>query len=165
MWKSSGGSAYPLKPILLKYEVDIGFLFQDSDDQMFPSTPVLEDVAFGPLNLGESPEEACVVVSQTLNSLRLTGFEDRITYRLSGGEKRLVSLATVLAMKPEFLILDEPTTALDEETTERLIQILLDSDLAYMIILHDRDFIARTTTKLLELRHGRIQPVYIDKAQ
>ncbi len=142
----------------------IGFLFQDSDDQLFCPT-VLEDVAFGPLNLGESPEEARVVVSQTLNSLRLTGFEDRITYRLSGGEKRLVSLATVLAMKPEFLILDEPTTALDEETTERLIQILLDSDLAYMIISHDRDFIARTTTKLLELRHGRIQPVYIDKAQ
>ncbi len=77
----------------------IGLLFQDADDQLFSPT-VLEDVAFGPLNLGKSQEEAKTIALRTLQSLGLAGFEDRITYKLSGGEKRLVSLATVLAMEP-----------------------------------------------------------------
>jgi len=136
----------------------IGFLFQDSDDQLFCPT-VMEDVAFGPLNLGEGPDQARLIVSQTLKSLQLEGFEDRITYKLSGGEKRLVSMATVLAMKPEFLILDEPTTGLDEKTSEHLIRILLESNLSYMIISHDRDFKKRSTTRLLEMKDGRIRPV------
>lgn len=134
----------------------IGFLFQDSDDQLFCPT-VIEDVAFGPLNMGQSPEEAKRTVASTLASLKLSGFEDRITYKLSGGEKRLVSLATVLAMNPEFLILDEPTSGLDEKTTERLIETLKESGLGYMIISHDRDFIKRTVTKLIQMKDGRIQ--------
>jgi cobalt/nickel transport system ATP-binding protein len=134
----------------------IGFLFQDSDDQLFCPT-VIEDVAFGPLNMGQSPEEAKRTVASTLASLKLSGFEDRITYKLSGGEKRLVSLATVLAMNPEFLILDEPSSGLDEKTTERLIETLKESGLGYMIISHDRDFIKRTATKLIQMKDGRIQ--------
>jgi cobalt/nickel transport system ATP-binding protein len=134
----------------------IGFLFQDSDDQLFCPT-VIEDVAFGPLNMGQSPEEAKRTVARTLASLKLSGFEDRITYKLSGGEKRLVSLATVLAMNPEFLILDEPTTGLDEKTTDRLIENLKESSLGYIIISHDRDFIKRTATKLIQMKDGRIQ--------
>ena len=134
----------------------IGFLFQDSDDQLFCPT-VIEDVAFGPLNMGQSPEEAKRTVASTLASLKLSGFEDRITYKLSGGEKRLVSLATVLAMNPEFLILDEPTSGLDEKTTERLIETLKESGLGYMIISHDRDFIKRTVTKLIQMKDGQIQ--------
>lgn len=134
----------------------IGFLFQDSDDQLFCPT-VIEDVAFGPLNMGQSPEEAKRTVASTLESLKLSGFEDRITYKLSGGEKRLVSLATVLAMNPEFLILDEPTSGLDEKTTERLIETLKESGLGYMIISHDRDFIKRTATKLIQMKDGQIQ--------
>jgi cobalt/nickel transport system ATP-binding protein len=135
----------------------IGFLFQDADDQLFCPT-VLEDMAFGPLNLGKTPDEAKRIVSSTLATLKLEGFEERITYRLSGGEKRLVSLGTVLAMQPEVLILDEPTTGLDEKTTERLIQILRESGLAYVIISHDRDFIKRTATTLLEIKKGQIRP-------
>lgn len=135
----------------------IGFMFQDSDDQLFCPT-VIEDVAFGPLNLGQTPEEARKTVRRTLKSLRLEGFEERITYKLSGGEKRLVSMATVLAMQPEFLILDEPTTGLDEITTERLIEILRESGLGYMIISHDRDFTKRTANKLLQMKDGRIFP-------
>jgi cobalt/nickel transport system ATP-binding protein len=134
----------------------IGFLFQDSDDQLFCPT-VIEDVAFGPLNMGQSPEEAKRTVASTLASLKLSGFEDRITYKLSGGEKRLVSLATVLAMNPQFLILDEPTSGLDEKTTERLIETLKESGLGYMIISHDRDFIKRTVTKLIQMKDGQIQ--------
>ncbi len=134
----------------------IGFLFQDSDDQLFCPT-VIEDVAFGPLNMGQSPEEAKRTVTSTLKSLKLSGFEDRITYKLSGGEKRLVSLATVLAMKPDFLILDEPTSGLDEKTTQRLVEILKESNLGYMIISHDRDFIKMTVDKLIQMKDGQIQ--------
>ncbi len=136
----------------------IGFLFQDADDQLFCPT-VLEDVAFGPLNMGKSPEEAKRIVHETLSSLHLDGFADRVTYRLSGGEKRLVSLATVLAMDPEILILDEPTTGLDEETTERLISILNDSNLTYILISHDRDFVSRTTNTILQIREGTISEI------
>jgi cobalt/nickel transport system ATP-binding protein len=131
----------------------VGFLFQDADDQLFCPT-VLEDVAFGPLNMGKSPEEAKRIVSATLTALKLTGFEDRITYQLSGGEKRLVSLATVLAMEPEALILDEPTGGLDEETTERLIEILKESNLTYILISHDREFVERTTNRILRIENG-----------
>jgi cobalt/nickel transport system ATP-binding protein len=132
----------------------VGFLFQDADDQLFCPT-VLEDVAFGPLNLGKTPEEAKEIVSATLASLKLEGFEDRITYQLSGGEKRLVSLATVLAMEPEMLILDEPTSGLDEATTIRLIDILNESKLTYMVISHDREFISQVTNRTFKLIKGR----------
>ncbi|MBW2166874.1 MAG: ATP-binding cassette domain-containing protein, partial [Deltaproteobacteria bacterium] len=80
----------------------IGLLFQDADDQLFSPT-VLEDVAFGPLNFGKSKDEAIDIARKTLEFLDLAGFEDRLTYKLSGGEKKLVSLATVLAMEPEVL--------------------------------------------------------------
>lgn len=136
----------------------IGFLFQDPEDQLFCPT-VLEDVAFGPLNLGKSQEEARAIVSETLATLNLEGFEERITYQLSGGEKRLVSLATVLAMGPEVLILDEPTNGLDEATTERIVQRLTDSNLTFVLISHDRDVVERTTDILMTIRDGQIVPV------
>jgi cobalt/nickel transport system ATP-binding protein len=134
----------------------VGFLFQDPDDQLFCPT-VLEDVAFGPLNQGKTPEQARRIVETTLASLKLDGFAERITYQLSGGEKRLVSLATVLAMEPEILILDEPTNGLDEETTESLVNILKESGLTYVVVSHDREFVERTTTQILEIRDGAIQ--------
>jgi cobalt/nickel transport system ATP-binding protein len=136
----------------------IGFLFQDADDQLFCPT-VLEDVAFGPLNLGKTVEEAKDIVRRTLKSLKLEGFEERITYQLSGGEKRLVSLATVLAMEPELLILDEPTTGLDVETGERLVEILRESDLPYILISHDKEFVRQTTSTIYEIRQGKIAQV------
>ena len=76
----------------------IGLLFQDSDDQLFSPT-VAEDIAFGPFNLGKSREEVKSITTKTLSALGLDGFEERITYKLSGGEKRLVALGTVLAME------------------------------------------------------------------
>lgn len=133
----------------------IGFLFQDADDQLFSPT-VLEDVTFGPLNQGRSVKEAKEVARETLSSLGLEGFEDRITYKLSGGEKKLVSLATILAMKPRVLLLDEPTIALDFETTERIIKILSNIDLSYIFISHNMDFILQTTEKIYGMEHGRI---------
>jgi len=135
----------------------IGLLFQDADDQLFSPT-VLDDVAFGPLNQGKSPAEAKEISMEILSSLGLENFEDRITYKLSGGEKKLVSLATVLAMKPEVLLLDEPTTGLDVETTKKIIRVLESVDVSSVIISHDMDFIQRTTGMIYGMVKGKIQP-------
>lgn len=133
----------------------IGLLFQDADDQLFSPT-VLDDVAFGPLNQGKSIKESKAVAREILSSLGLDEFEERVTYKLSGGEKKLVSLATVLAMKPRVLLLDEPTTGLDVDTTKKIIQVLDDIDISCIIISHDMDFIQRTTDKAYGMLNGKI---------
>ncbi len=133
----------------------IGLLFQDSDDQLFCPT-VLEDVMFGPLNLGQSREDARKIALQTLSYLGLDGFENRITYQLSGGEKRLVALATVLAMSPEILLLDEPTNGLDADVEKRLIEILRSLPQAMLIISHDRLFLDQVATRSVRLQDGVI---------
>ena len=133
----------------------IGLLFQDADDQLFSPT-VLEDVAFGPLNQGLSVNDARSIAMETLSLLGLEGFENRITYKLSGGEKKLVSLATVLAMKPRILLLDEPTTGLDSDTTQMIIDVLRSIQISYIFISHNMDFISSTTEKVWGLVDGRI---------
>jgi cobalt/nickel transport system ATP-binding protein len=131
----------------------VGFVFQDPDDQLFCPT-VAEDIAFGPLNLGKSRDEAADIVDDVLRQLDLLFLKDRITYKLSGGEKRLVSLATVLAMKPDVLLLDEPTNALDENNEARLIEILLGLPQAMIIVSHDADFRGRLGTRAERLEDG-----------
>ena len=148
------------EPVTTKLEMynlrrEVGFLFQSSDDQLFSPT-VIEDVAFGPLNLGFAPEEAREIAGNTLKNLGLMGFEDRITHKLSGGEKKLVALATILAMRPKILLLDEPTNNLDPKTTSRLIEILQNLNLRQVIISHDWDFLSHTTTILYKIDHGHI---------
>jgi len=133
----------------------VGMLFQHADDQLFcPS--VLEDVAFGPLNLGRSREEALEISAGTLRSIGLAGYEDRITHQLSGGEKRLVALATVLAMEPSVLLMDEPTNDLDHEARHRLLDILSGLEMAFVLISHDWDFLARLCTGFYSLEHGHL---------
>ncbi|SEH34931.1 energy-coupling factor ABC transporter ATP-binding protein [Magnetospirillum fulvum] len=134
-----------------------GILFQDSDDQLFCPT-VAEDVAFGPLNLGKRPAEARAIVAETLAMLGLTGFETRITHTLSGGQKRLVALATVLAMRPDVLLLDEPTNALDEATESLLTDILAGLPQAMVVISHDTAFLDRIATRRVRLDRGRLAP-------
>ena len=133
----------------------VGLLFQDADDQLFSPT-VLEDVAFGPLNLGKSKEDAIELSKKTLNFLGLAGFEDRVTFKLSGGEKRLVALATVLSMEPEVLLLDEPTAGLDEATKQRLITILNQLDISYIVVSHEFDFVSEVTESIYTIRDGKI---------
>ncbi|HYW79175.1 MAG TPA: ABC transporter ATP-binding protein [Thermoguttaceae bacterium] len=128
----------------------VGLLFQDSDDQLFCPT-VAEDVAFGPLNLGQSRDEVHRTVAETLGMLGLSDYADRVTHKLSGGEKRLVALATVLAMRPEVLMLDEPAAGLDVEATERLVEVLAQLPQTMMIVSHDREFLDRTTTGTIDL--------------
>jgi cobalt/nickel transport system ATP-binding protein len=133
-----------------------GLLFQDTDDQLFcPS--VAEDVAFGPLNLGKPRTQVRDIVARTLNSLGLAGYEHRITYRLSGGEKRLVALATVLAMEPDVLLLDEPTAGLDEEATQRLLGVLCGLPQAMIVVSHQRLFREALANGAMTLRQGRIE--------
>ena len=133
----------------------VGFVLQHADDQLFFPT-VLEDVAFGPLNLGLSAVEAGEQARATLQRLGLFGFEQRLTHHLSGGEKKLVALATVLAMDPEALLLDEPTNDLDQDARQRLIDILCDLPTARMVISHDWDFLSRVCGEYRTIREGHL---------
>ncbi len=135
----------------------VGLLFQDSDDQLFCPT-VLEDVAFGPVNLGYSRSEALSTAHTTLAELGLAGLADRITRKLSGGEKRLVALAAVLAMQPEVLLLDEPTSGLDEASRERLINYLELLPQAMLLVSHDHQFVARLATRAVVIKDRTLAP-------
>jgi cobalt/nickel transport system ATP-binding protein len=138
----------------------IGLLFQDADDQLFCPT-VLEDVAFGPLNMGKSKKEAIDISRRTLNFLGLSEFENRITFKLSGGEKKLVSLATILSMEPEILLLDEPLAGLDTKTQSIIIDVLSKMNMSYMVISHDIEFLKTTTNRICSMKHGKI---FVDEA-
>ncbi|MTI11231.1 energy-coupling factor ABC transporter ATP-binding protein [Curvivirga aplysinae] len=132
-----------------------GLVFQDPDDQLFCPT-VAEDIAFGPMNLGKSKEEAMAIVDTVLQQINMTKLKDRITHKLSGGEKRLVTLAAVLAMGPEVLLLDEPTNAVDEAGTERLVEILNELPQAMIVISHDPHFRQKIATRSLRLQDGKL---------
>jgi cobalt/nickel transport system ATP-binding protein len=132
-----------------------GLVFQDPDDQLFCPT-VAEDIAFGPLNAGKSKAEVLDLVDRTLDRLQLAHLRDRVTHKLSGGEKRLVSLATVLAMEPDVLLLDEPSNALDEATRARLVEILNALPQALVVISHDAHFRRKVTSHQYRMRDGGI---------
>jgi cobalt/nickel transport system ATP-binding protein len=133
----------------------VGLVFQHSDDQLFCPT-VLDDVAFGPLNLGDSPGQAAAAAERTLAALGLDGYGPRVTHRLSGGEKRLVALATVLAMEPELLLLDEPTSGLDAASEARLLAHLEGLPQAMLIVSHEQRVLERLSTRALLLQEGRL---------
>ncbi len=134
----------------------VGLLFQDPEDQLFCPT-VAEDVAFGPLNLRKSRDEVCRIVEQTLKELGLEGFENRVTYNLSGGEKKLVSLATIFAMDPEILLLDEPTAGLDEAATQTIEDILLQKAHTYIIVSHQREVLEKITGDIYKMDKGTLK--------
>ncbi|MCW8907143.1 MAG: energy-coupling factor ABC transporter ATP-binding protein [Sedimenticola sp.] len=130
-----------------------GLLFQDADDQLFCPT-VLEDVVFGPLNLGHSEGEARSIALRVLETLGLSRHAGRVTHKLSGGEKRMVALATVLAMEPEVLLMDEPTTGLDEQAEQRLLEHLEALPQAMLFVSHDRRLVERLATRAVLLTDG-----------
>jgi cobalt/nickel transport system ATP-binding protein len=134
----------------------VGLVFQDPDDQLFCPT-VIEDVAFGPLNLGYTIEEARLASREALEQVGLAGFEDRVTYKMSGGEKRLVALATVLAMKPDVLLLDEPTASLDKAALERITSTLSCLPQSMIVVSHEPSFLSRLATRRAELVDGTIR--------
>ena len=136
----------------------VGLVFQDPDDQLFCPT-VADDVAFGPLNLGKSRAEALGIVDRVLTDLDLIHLRDRITHKLSGGEKRLVTLATVLAMEPEALLLDEPTNGLDTRNETRLLEILQALPQAILLVSHSDSFREAICPDRLHLQDGKLVPV------
>lgn len=128
----------------------VGYVFQDSDSQLFMST-VYEDVAFAPRNYGMKPAEVDKTVMQALAQVGMTERKDRQVYRLSGGEKKLASIATVLAMPVSLMLMDEPTVGLDPKNRRNLIRIVNGLGCAKLIASHDLDFILDTCSQVVLL--------------
>ena len=131
----------------------IGYLFQDPDDQVFCPT-VEEDIAFGPLNLGSQFEDVQTTVIDISRELGIQSLQKRITTKLSWGQKRLVSLAGVLAMRPEVLILDEPTASIDDNVIKRITEYLQKTNYSLLIASHDRQFLKDLNVDIYLLKDG-----------
>ena len=133
----------------------IGFVLQDSDNQMFMPT-VYEDMIFGPRNYGLSKEEAERKVDAVLEQLGLQALKHRHNHKISGGEKRMAAIATILAMEPEMILMDEPSTALDPVNRRTVINTINRLSQTKLIASHDLDMILDTCQRVILLSHGRI---------
>lgn len=134
----------------------VGMVFQDPDDQLFMPT-VEEDVAFGPMNLGLPADKVAERVTDALERVGATGLRDRPPYRLSGGEKRRVGIATVLAMCPNVLVMDEPTSNLDPRARRRLIELLAGFEHTKLIATHDLDMALDLCERTIVIHEGRVR--------
>lgn len=132
----------------------LGIVFQDSDDQVFNAT-VFDDVAFGPLNLELPSDEVRQRVAEALERVGMTGAEARVPFHLSGGEKRRVALAGVLAMRPDVLLLDEPSMHLDPRGRREFIQLVNSLAVTKIIASHDLELVLRTCQRAMVLDGGR----------
>lgn len=133
----------------------VGFVFQDPDDQLFLPT-VAQDVAFGPANLGLTPEQVAARVEAALRRVDMLDHRDRPPHHLSMGQRRRVALATVLAMDPDVLILDEPTSNLDPLSRRELAEILADLDITLLMVTHDLPYAMQTCARSVILAEGRV---------
>lgn len=133
----------------------IGFVLQDSDNQMFMPT-VYEDMIFGPRNYGLSKEEAEARVDRVLEHLGLQDLKYRYNHKISGGEKRMAAIATILAMEPEVILMDEPSTALDPVNRRTVIHTIQSLSQTKLIASHDLDMILDTCERVILLSHGTI---------
>jgi cobalt/nickel transport system ATP-binding protein len=143
------------KETLDQVRTKVGIVFQDSDEQLFMPT-VLEDVAFGPLNLGLKPDEAVARAQAMLERVGMGGALGKAPYHLSAGEKKRVAIAGVLAMEPEILVLDEPTTYLDPPTQRELGKLLRGLPQAKLLVTHDIEFAGALATRAVFFEHGRV---------
>ena len=133
----------------------LGYVLQDSDNQMFMPT-VLEDMIFGPINYGMSRDDAEKAAEDTLAQLGLEYLKNRHNHKMSGGEKRMAAIATILAMKPKAMLMDEPSTALDPQNRRTLIRALNALPITKIIASHDLDLILDTCDRVLLLSDGKI---------
>ena len=137
------------------FNSNLGFVFQNPDDQLFCPT-VRDDLAFGLLNLGYSKEESDSVIDKYLNSVGLTDLAERPPHNLSGGEKRMISIAGVTIMNPAIVMLDEPESSLDSRARRHLINFLGESRKSLLIASHDLEFLLETCDRIVVLDKGRI---------
>lgn len=143
------------KSTLPKIRQKMGYVFQDADSQLFMTT-VSEDVAFGPRNYGLSESEVAERTDAALQMTGITHIKDRPIMRLSGGEKKLAQIATILSMEPEILLLDEPSIALDPKNRRNIINILNRIQATKIIASHDLDMIMDTCSRTVLMAGGRI---------
>lgn len=133
----------------------VGLVFQDCADQLFCAS-VYDEVAFGPRQLGLPQQQIDERVREALALVRLEGFEERIPLKLSGGERKRLALASVLALKPQVLVLDEPTAGLDPAGEELLLDILEQTKATLLLVTHDMFFVRRLTQRTLVMHRGEI---------
>lgn len=149
------GDVHLTKKTLPMIRERLGLVFQNPDDQLF-MTNVYDDVAFGPRNYKLDEKEVESRVLNALESVGISNLKDRAPFRLSGGEKRAASIACVLSMNPDVLIMDEPTSALDPQARRRIINLLNSFTHTKIITSHDLDFIMDTCQRVIVVKNGKI---------
>lgn len=146
------------KDELLKVRQKVGIVFQDPNDQLFAPT-VKEDIAFGPMNLGLSYDKVEKRVEDALKMVGMENYEDKTPHHLSGGQQKRIAIAGIIAMKPELMILDEPTAGLDPDGVEKVLNImnqLNEEGMTLIISSHDIDMISKYADKIFVLYNGEI---------
>ncbi len=162
---TSGAILFDGKPIqydaksLLELRRRVGFVFQDPNDQLFAPT-VKQDVAFGPLNLGIPTDKVKTIVAEALATVGMAEFAEKAPHFLSLGQKKRVALAGVLAMQPEVIIMDEPTSNLDPRATSEILHLLLqlnkEKGITLLLATHDVDMVPLFATKMYVLNKGKL---------
>jgi len=162
---TSGKIYYEDKPLqydsksLLELRRRVGFVFQDPNDQLFAPT-VKQDVAFGPLNLGQPPDQVKRIVNEALATVGMAEFAEKPPHFLSLGQKKRVALAGVLAMQPEVIIMDEPTSNLDPRATSEILHLMLqlnkESGITLLLATHDVDMVPLFANRLYILDKGKL---------
>ena len=143
---------------LLKVRQKVGIVFQDPNDQLFAPT-VKEDVAFGPMNLGLEYEEVERRIKESLEMVGMAGFEEKTPHHLSGGQQKRVAIAGIIAMRPDIMILDEPTAGLDPEGVDKVLNILNklnEEGMSIVISSHDIEMVNHFADKIFVLYDGEI---------
>ena len=138
-----------------KVREKIGYVFQDSESQLFMNS-VYEDIAFAPRNYGMPQEEVDICVERALSMVHIEHLRNQSIYKLSGGEKKLTAIATILAMTPDIILMDEPTIALDPKNRRNLITLLNQFNHLKMIASHDLDMVLDTCNRVILISDGKI---------
>lgn len=133
----------------------VGLVFQNPEDQLFSPT-VFDDVSFGPVNMGLSEIEVRRLVKKALEEVGMSGYEERSPHHLSWGEKKRIAFATVLAMSPEIMVADEPTSNLDPRAKWSLIALLNSLQMTKIIASHDLDLVASVCSRAVIIDEGRV---------
>jgi cobalt/nickel transport system ATP-binding protein len=133
----------------------VGLVFQNPDDQLFSPT-VFEDVAFGPLHMGLPEDEVRARVDEALEMVKMSAYRERLSHHLSVGEKKAIAIATVLSMRPQILVLDEPTAGLDPRARRRLINLLRGFPITMLVSTHDMAMVRDLFPRTVVMDEGRI---------